>query len=149
MTEAERRAAVFFRARGRCEYCGCPADFSSSDFAVEHIFPRSHFGFSDALENLALSCQGCNNRKFTAVAATDPVMGELVPLFHPRKDLWEEHFTWSDDALLLLPKTAIARATTARLQLNRPGVINVRRGLIALGEHPLTEILAESAERKE
>ena len=76
-------------------------------------------------------------------------MGELVPLFHPRKDLWEEHFTWSDDALLLLPKTAIARATTARLQLNRPGVINVRRGLIALGEHPLTEILAESAERKE
>jgi hypothetical protein len=31
----------------------------------------------------------------------------------------------------------VGRATIARLQLNRPGAINIRRALIALGEeHP-------------
>ncbi|HZT44425.1 MAG TPA: hypothetical protein VFA07_19835 [Chthonomonadaceae bacterium] len=37
----------------------------------------------------------------------------------------------------MLPLTATGRATTARLQLNRLGVINIRRALLALEEeHP-------------
>ncbi len=69
--------------------------------------------------------------------AADPETGERVPLYRPRRDRWSDHFTWSDDSLTLVPLTAIERATVDRLQLNRPGAINVRRALIALGEeHP-------------
>lgn len=48
-------------------------------------------------ENLALSCQGCNNRKYTSVDGRDPVSGETVPLFNPRMQRWEDHFAWDTE----------------------------------------------------
>ena len=133
--DPELRQAVAQRAGNRCEYCRCPADFSSDDYAVEHILPRSRSGGDDPA-NLAWSCQGCNSRKFTATQASDPVTGSVVPLFHPRQDRWSDHFAWSEDATLLMGLTPKGRATVQRLQLNRPNVVNLRRGLAALGQHP-------------
>ena len=69
------------RAAGFCEYCLCGPAGSSR----EHILPQSAGG-SDDDGNCALACQGCNNHKFTAVHWTDPVTGNEVPLYHPRKD---------------------------------------------------------------
>jgi hypothetical protein len=56
----------------------------------------------------------------------DPVTGETVALYHPRTDTWEDHFLWSDDKLLMIGKTPTGRATIARIQLNRDGVVNLR-----------------------
>jgi 5-methylcytosine-specific restriction endonuclease McrA len=68
----ERKRVVTERAHGCCEYCQCQSLFSPDPFSVEHIVPRSRGGTSD-LSNLALSCQGCNNRKYTSIEAIDPV----------------------------------------------------------------------------
>lgn len=85
---------------------------------------------------MALSCQGCNNRKFTATEAVDPATMRLVPLFHPRRDRWYEHFAWSSDGLEVLGMTATGRATVERLQLNREELLNLRGVLAAAGKHP-------------
>jgi hypothetical protein len=87
------------------------------------------------MSNLALACQGCNNRKFTRVESEDPVNGERVPLFHPRRDHWIDHFAWNTDATLMIGLTPTGRATIECLRLNRPGVVNLRRILISAGLH--------------
>lgn len=133
---AEQRERVFRRAKGCCEYCHSQQAFSSDDFAVEHIVPKSAGG-GDDLENLALSCQGCNNRKYVAVSAADPVSGEVVPIYNPRQHSWAEHFLWSTDHSLMIGISPIGRATVVRLELNRPNVVNLRRVLAAAGLHPL------------
>jgi hypothetical protein len=131
---AELRRLVTERAGDCCEYCRCQARYADS-FSIDHILPRSHGGQTTP-ENLALSCFGCNQHKGTRTNATDPVTDQVVPLFHPRRQRWEEHFAWSDDSTLLLGLTPIGRATVAALQLNRVGLVNLRRVLCAAGEHP-------------
>jgi hypothetical protein len=113
-------------------------------FSVEHITPRSREGDSSP-ENLALSCQGCNNHKYNHTQGVDPPTGVTVPLFHPRRERWRDPFAWSDDATLILGLSPIGRATVASLQLNRPALVNLRRILVAAGEHPPPES-SESAE---
>lgn len=129
---AQRREAVAERASWCCEYCCSQAHFSPDPFSIEHIVPRS-YGGTNELSNLAFSCQGCNNYKHTSMEAPDPLGGESVPLFHPRRDRWDEHFVWSDDASEVLGLTPTGRATVVRLKLNRLGVVNLRRVLKALG----------------
>jgi hypothetical protein len=135
MTKTEIRDFVLTRAGFCCEYCRSPRNFSSDDFAVEHITPKSLSGLDD-VDNLALSCQGCNSRKFTAISAIDPVSGLETSLFHPRIDIWAEHFIWSDDTTMLIGLSAMARATIQKLDLNRSRVKNLRRVLALAGEHP-------------
>ena len=61
-------------------------------------------------ENLAWACIDCNSYKGSNIAGIDPdSKAEVVRLFHPRQDRWEEHFEW-DDARLV-GRTPIARAT--------------------------------------
>ncbi len=131
----QQKQAVFERADGYCEYCLSRADFSPSPFAAEHILPR-HGGGTNRLDNLALSCQACNNHKFTAIEAVDPGSGQVVPLYHPRHDKWNEHFAWSEDFLTIVGLTPTGRATVSRLQVNRASVINLRRVLKMDGKHP-------------
>lgn len=137
MANVDRRTRILVaeRAGNFCEYCRTPAEFSTDDFAVEHVMPKSRGG-TDDIDNLAWSCQGCNSRKFTAIEGLDPITGSKTPLFDPRSDLWAEHFQWSDDGLRLLGRTPVGRATIERLELNRLGAVNIRRGRVALGEHP-------------
>ena len=73
------RRLVDGRARGLCEYCRCPAAFSSGNYAVEHIQPRD-LGGTDDFENLAWSCQGCNDYKAAVTKAPDPATGEDAPV---------------------------------------------------------------------
>jgi hypothetical protein len=130
------RRQVIARAQGRCEYCRAPEEFSLDTFTVDHIQPIADAG-SDELENLAFACHNCNNRKQDDRTVLDAQTGEYVPLYHPRNDAWNDHFQWSEDALSVLPLTAVGRVTIARLQLNRRGAVNIRRALLALSEtHP-------------
>jgi hypothetical protein len=126
------------RAGRRCEYCLSPAGYAPDSFAVEHIVPRVRRGRT-VLSNLAYSCQGCNNHKYTHTDAFDPVSGERVGLYHPRRHRWRKHFTWSEDFTRIVGLTPMGRATIERLQLNRASVVNLRRLLRAVGEHPPLE----------
>ena len=129
------KAFVAERAGFCCEYCLSQLHYSPDPFAVDHVIPRM-LGGSDDPANLALACSGCNGRKFTHVTAIDPVSGEVSPLFHPRQDRWSDHFMWSTDQTEILGLTRTGRATVQKLALNRPGVVNLRRTLVAVGRHP-------------
>jgi hypothetical protein len=129
------RTAVVERAKGSCEYCLSQATFATQSFAIDHIYPVSLGGMT-ALDNLALSCPGCNGFKSNKLEAIDPVTRQAVALFHPRQYAWDEHFCWSKDFLLVIGLTAIGRATVEALRLNRQPLINLRRALYGIGEHP-------------
>lgn len=123
------------RADGRCEYCRCLESHCPQKFSSDHIWPQSLAG-DDELENLALSCQGCNNKKYNKTVGIDPLTGIEVSLFHPRQQKWSAHFMWSEDELTIIGVTATGRATIATLDLNRQSVINFRDVLIPAGLHP-------------
>jgi hypothetical protein len=132
---AEEKRYVEQRARGCCEYCRSQLRFAMQSFAVEHVDPGRDAG-GEGLDNLALSCQGCNNHKYNKTSGIDPRTGERVPLYNPRRHRWTEHFAWSADYTLLVGLTPTGRATIETLQMNRPGLVNLRRVLFAAGEHP-------------
>ena len=88
------------------------------------------------LRNLALSCQGCNSYKHDKVTGRDPVTEQMVPLFHPRRHKWRDHFAWSDDCTRIHGLTPIGRATVITLKMNRTELINLRRALVAILKHP-------------
>lgn len=136
---AELRRLVVERARNGCEYCRYPGRYAPQTPPVDHIIPREAGGLTTG-ENLAQSCQGYNGHKAAKTSASDPVTGHLVPLYHPRQQRWDEHFAWSEDSLRIIGLTPVGRATVEALQLNREGLINMRRVLYAVGEHPPQEI---------
>ncbi|MBD2329272.1 HNH endonuclease signature motif containing protein [Alkalinema sp. FACHB-956] len=137
ITVAEQQQ-IIARAGRRCEYCKSTIDHTPQSFACEHILPIAEGGETD-LENLALSCGGCNGHKHTKTQAIDPISQAIVPLFHPRQQVWREHFTWSLDTLRVIGITATGRATVNALKLNRAGVVNLRKLLIMAGLHPPDE----------
>jgi hypothetical protein len=132
---ARQKELINERARRCCEYCWSQLKFSPDPFSIEHIIPLSKGGTYD-LDNLALSFQGCNNRKYNLTEAIDPIDGKLVPLYHPRQQLRSDHFVWSDDFTELIGISPTGRATVVRLQLNREGVVNLRWLLREKNLHP-------------
>jgi HNH endonuclease len=132
---AKLRRQVARDANGCCEYCKSQECFAMQTFSLDHIIPRSRRG--ETIEgNLAWVCQGCNNHKYNKASTRDPLSGEIVGLFHPRQQRWTEHFAWNEDATLILGLSRVGRATVEALQLNRVGLVNLRRILSAVGEHP-------------
>src|SRR5688572_3141771 len=107
-----QRREIVRRANGCCEYCLSQARFSTQAFSVEHIFPRSRGGQS-SLENLGLSCPGCNTHKYNKTHSPDPLALEVAPLFHPRQQKWTDHFMWSLDYSKVVGITPTGRATVA------------------------------------
>lgn len=137
VTPALRRS-VYERAKGCCEYCRSQAHFATESFAVEHIIPR-HAGGETVLENLALACFGCNSYKHIKTVGIDPHTNEEVPLFHPRLQQWSEHFVRANNFTEIVGLAATGRATVMILQFNRSELINLRRVLHQVGEHPPQE----------
>src|ERR1044071_3969183 len=90
---AQQRQAVSERAQNCCEYCRSQERFAMQSFSIEHIHPYERGGAHD-IDNFALSCQGCNNHKYTKTESRDPENGLLVTLFHPRQDRWTDPFAW-------------------------------------------------------
>jgi hypothetical protein len=100
---------------------------------VDHIIPQQHGG-PTASANLAWSCLRCNKHKGPNLSGIDPVTGEMVRLFHPRRDRWSEHFVWEKSKLLGLTPTG--RATVGVLQINRLDAVLVREALMEEGVYP-------------
>jgi hypothetical protein len=78
------------RANYLCEYCHSPERISTTTFTVDHLIPKS-LGGSDELNNLALACRRCNERRYNFVAGYDSETKAIVPLFNPRQQIWSEH----------------------------------------------------------
>ena len=132
---AKQRRIVTERAKGCCEYCLSQARFATQSFAIEHIIPRYADGKTH-LDNLALSCFGCNGYKHIKTRAIDPETELEAPLFHPRRHIWVEHFSWDVSFTYIIGQTATGRATVEALKLNRPELVNLRLVLYAVNEHP-------------
>jgi hypothetical protein len=124
---------VWQRANGVCEYCHLPQTYHRLPFQVDHIIAEQHGG-KTVSENLALSCLRCNKRKGPNIASIDPMIGEIVRLFHPRRDNWNDHFRWNGAELVGL--TPIGRATIAILVINDPSAVAIREELMAEGVFP-------------
>ena len=92
------------RAQFQCEYCHYPELLSSAPLSIDHIQPQS-LGGSDDLNNLALACRRCNERRYNFTTGTDPETEAEVALFNPRQQQWADHFIWSVDALQIIGKT--------------------------------------------
>ena len=122
-------------SKGYCEYCVLPSNFSTDFFHHEHIIPLILDGKTE-LENLARSCGICNNNKQDKVKHNDPLTKQLMRLYHPRKDVWTDHFQWSDDDLHIVGLTPIGRATIDLLKLNRTNAVNLRKLLKMADLHP-------------
>ena len=130
--EAEVRDFVRHRAGNRCEYCLLKQEhLPFSTFHVEHIIARKHGG-SDAPSNLALACDRCNAHKGPNLTGIDPETGEIVPLFHPRDHIWEEHFRVSEATIVGL--TAIGRTTIRVLNMNEERRVRLRALLKRYGQ---------------
>lgn len=123
------------RAKRHCEYCRAPLDFTTDLFAIEHIIPVAEDGGDDA-DNLALACSGCNMYKHDFTTGIDPATGEFASLFHPRRDVWDIHFSWNHDFSQIVGKTPTGRATVVRLKMNRASVANLRGLLTMFKKHP-------------
>ena len=97
MTEATKQQ-VRDRASHRCEYCRLQQRHLPRErFHVEHITALKHRG-DDDVGNLCLACLRCNLCKGSNLGGIDPDGHDqdLVPLFHPRRDRWDDHFLGCD-----------------------------------------------------
>jgi hypothetical protein len=123
--DREARDVVRLRANGRCEYCDLRQSRTPLlTFHIEHIQARQHRG-DDSVDNACLACPSCNFKKGPNQSAFDPQTGLLVRLFHPRKDVWSEHFRDEDGQVI--GRTAEGRATVALLEMNRPELVRMRQ----------------------
>jgi len=126
MDSATRRF-VIERALDRCEYCLIPqSGFTMWTFHVDHIDAQQHI-VDDTTDNLALTCPDCNLAKGPNIATYDEHRN-LIRLFHPRRDRWEDHFSMVDG--IIEGTTDIGRAMVRLLDLNSARRVNLRRLLI-------------------
>ena len=126
------RRLVTSRAGNRCEYCGLRQEHAPfTPFHIEHAIARQHGG-GDDLSNLALACHHCNLHKGPNLTGIDPRTREVVPLFHPRKDRWKEHFEL--DSAEIRGLTTRGRATVQVLNMNSEDRLVLRMELRKRGE---------------
>jgi hypothetical protein len=102
-------------------------------FHIEHIIPRSRGGASE-LDDLALACPSCNLHKSDRTTAIDPATGSTVRLFHPRQQVWSEHFRFS--GLRIEGVTPRGRATAGALVFNHPRRLRIRAAEQEFGLYP-------------
>ncbi|WP_066381115.1 MULTISPECIES: HNH endonuclease [unclassified Anabaena] len=132
-SRGELRKLVIERASGRCEYCLINQKFSIYSHEVDHIIAVKHGGETTA-DNLALSCLSCNRHKGSDFATIDPINQEIIPLFNPRSQVWDEHFYI--EGARILGKTQVAQGTARLLQFNVPSRVLQRQVLMSQGQYP-------------
>jgi hypothetical protein len=125
--DAATRDLVRTRADNHCEYCFLDQEHTGLTHHIEHVVAKQHGG-SDAIGNLALACQRCNLHKGPNLAGIDPLTGETVALFHPRRERWSDHFEF--DGVRLRGLTAEGRATVALLAMNDARRIELRSEIL-------------------
>lgn len=129
---ATLRARIRSAAANQCGCCLTSQAYVPWALEIDHIIPRAHGG-TDAEENLWLACRACNLFKGQQSQGPDPVTGQRIPLFHPRRQRWGRHLQWSPDGTMIMGQTATGRATVVALCLNNFIAVTVRRNWVAAG----------------
>lgn len=130
------------RAQLRCEYCHTDERWQFIRFTIDHVLPQSAGG-SDDVDNLALACRNCNERRGNRTEAREPETGEAVPIFNPREEVWADHFAWDATRVRIVGRTPTGRATIELLDLNddrhQGAVLRIRQRDVSDGYHPPRE----------
>jgi hypothetical protein len=136
MANNSKKTKIFVAVRAKfcCEYCISQEAYSPDYFSIEHTFPKSLTKSND-LESLAFSCQSCNNHKYIATTAIDPLTLSVSSLYNPRNHEWDEHFIWTNNFSIIEGITPIGRCTVVKLKINRVSVVNLREVLTIVGKH--------------
>ncbi len=124
------RRVVYERAEACCEYCLIPESVALATHEIDHIIAQKHQGKTES-DNLALSCTICNKHKGSDIASITPDTGDIIALYHPRKDIWTEHF--KIEVAHILPLTSTGEATVRLLQFNSMNRVQERVLLIQAG----------------
>ena len=127
------RELVWQRAAACCEYCQIPQPLTDAVHEIDHIIAEKHRG-PTIPGNLALACFHCNNHKGSNIAGIDPVSGQTTRLFHPRLDVWNEHFRWR--GAILQGLTPSGRTTVEVLEINLRHRVLHRQALLEEGAFP-------------
>lgn len=128
------RRQVRERANGNCEYCLLNEQYSLKRHEVDHIRASKHGG-TTAAENLCLSCFDCNRHKGSDLSSIDPITDDVIALFHPRREQWNDHFQLAPDGTIA-GKTATGRVTVLLLDFNHPERVTIRVALMRLRRYP-------------
>ena len=127
------KTIVINRAGNRCEYCLVPKILSNFEFHIEHVVSIQHGGTS-LPDNLAYCCSFCNWKKGTNLATLILPNDEMIRIFNPRKQNWQEHFSTVAGKIIPLSKTGVA--TAQLLEFNLPERVEVRLELAKAGFYP-------------
>ncbi|NCO34251.1 MAG: HNH endonuclease [Armatimonadetes bacterium] len=131
MSRAERfREIIVGRAGGACEYCRLLEEGTGVTFHLDHVIPPGAGG-KTTLDNLALSCPGCNLAKGNQTEGLDSA-GRRQPLYNQRLHDpsylgWFLHFVVDLDTGVIQGATAVGEATITLLQINAPSRVYARR----------------------
>jgi hypothetical protein len=127
------RRLVIKRAGNCCEYCRLSQDDDEFSFHIDHIVATKHGGQTEA-DNLCLSCFVCNTHKGSDITSIDHTTGTVVTLYHPRQQVWADHFRL--DKAFIVPLTPHGRATAALLRFNATERLAEREILLQLRRYP-------------
>jgi hypothetical protein len=115
---------VWQRAGSCCEYCQLrQSDSPFRTFHIDHIRPRKHGG-GDDVTNLALACDRCSLHKGYNLTGIDEETGQIVPLFDPRAQTWDDHFRF--EGVRIIGLTPTGRATVRVCRMNSPRRLRLR-----------------------
>ena len=128
---ASLRKQVRERANTRCEYCLELEYFATASFHIDHIISEQHDGLT-VVENLAFACGPCNLFKGPNLVTTLPGHEGYINLFHPRKELWADHFVLEPDGSIK-GLTLTGTATAKLLNFNTTEQLIARKRLIDIG----------------
>jgi hypothetical protein len=127
------RQEIAKNANFKCEYCLTPEFFLATTFHIDHIRSIKHGG-KTLIYNLAYACPHCNQNKGSDIASyTDE--DELVRLFNPRKDVWNEHFEVIESGVIA-SLSSIGEVTINTLSFNQIERVIFRKSLIEIGIIP-------------
>jgi hypothetical protein len=100
-------------------------------FHIEHIQAKQHIQ-DDNLDNLCLACPHCNLHKGPNLTTLCGETGDIVPLFHPRQQVWDDHFRISGTKIE--GRTEVGKATARLLKMNEGDQTEIRAALFLRGE---------------
>lgn len=122
---------VWSRAKRRCEYCRLHQSDNEAPFHLEYIIAKQHGGVTEP-GNLCLACPRCNSFKVPNVAGRH--RGRTVPLFHPRTQVWSDHFHW--EQTILVGETPVGIVTVHVLNINEEVRVLQRELMLFEGRFP-------------
>ena len=126
------RRQIIAKAQRVCEYCLIHQDDTFFGCHVDHIVSEKHGGLTVA-DNLALACTFCNLYKGSDLGSLVE-SGDLIRFYHPRTDVWSEHFVLTEATIE--PLTEVGEVTVRIFRFNHSDRLLERQNLIDTGLYP-------------